>query len=355
MSEVPQGKYTRSPERGFRKLAMAFWRAPTDGTIYGHLRLRVRRAIQFQDEVEAKFGIRPSLGMLIGRGVAVALTETPEGNGKIMWGQAYLKDTVDVYYQVDLGDGADLSGVVVPDVGRKTVVEVAEILRGRAKKLKKGDDVQYEKTQKGCLSRIPSWVLRPLLGFLTFFEYNLGLTPSFLGAQPEPFGTVMVTNVSMFGIDVAYAPLIPVARVPFIALVGRVEDEVIVEDGQMHVEPCMNGSATFDHRLLDGNKIGRIVRRVKAYMEDPYPYEAEALGLEIPPPTPPGPLPARASAAESPKDDSSEEEVQSGVGEAESSVEVQDGVSPSESADEVQDGVGDEGDSDGPKGGEESA
>tara|TARA_R110002072_G_scaffold113993_1_gene243913 strand:- start:157 stop:1182 length:1026 start_codon:yes stop_codon:yes gene_type:complete len=329
---------------------MAFWRAPTDGTIYGHLRLRVRRAIQFQDDVEAKFGIRPSLGMLIGRGVAVALTETPEGNAKIMWGQAYLKDTVDVYYQVDLGDGADLSGVVVADVGRKNVVEVAEILRGRAKKLKKGDDVQYEKTQKGCLSRIPSWVLRPLLSFLTFFEYNLGLTPSVLGAQPEPFGTVMVTNVSMFGIDVAYAPLIPVARVPFIALVGRVEDEAIVEDGQIYVEPCMNGSATFDHRLLDGNKIGRIVRRVKAYMEDPYPYEAEALGLEIPPPTPPGPLPVKGHLESSPEappsedgapaeESSSEDEVQSGVGEPESSVEVQDGVSPSESADEVQDGV----------------
>lgn len=344
MSEVPQGKYTRSPERGFRKLAMAFWKAPTDGTIYGHLRLRVRRAIQFQDEVEAKFGVRPSLGMLIGRGVAVALTETPEGNAKIMWGQAYIKDSVDVYYQVDLGDGADLSGVVVPDVGKKTVVEVAEILRGRAKKLKKGDDVQYEKTQKGCLSRIPSWILRPLLGFLTFFEYNLGLTPSFLGAQPEPFGTVMVTNVSMFGIDVAYAPLIPVARVPFIALVGRVEDEAVVEDGEIYVEPCMTGSATFDHRLLDGNKIGKIVRRVKAYMEDPYPYEAEALGLEIPPPTPPGPL-QRKPAPETSAEDASgaEQEVQSGVGANESEVEVQDGVSPSESADEIQDGVGDQG------------
>lgn len=283
MSDLPRGKYTRSPERGFRKLAMAFWRAPQDGTIYGHLKLRLGRAVLFQQAIERKHGFRPSMGMLIGRGIAIALTETPEGNAKIIWGQAYIKDTVDVYYQVDLGDGADLSGVVVPDVGHKSIVEVAEILRGRAKKLHKGEDKQYEKTQKGCLSRIPSWVLRPLLNSLTFLEYNLGLTPSFLGAQPEPFGTVMVTNVSMFGIDVAYAPLIPAARVPFIALVGRVEDEPVARGGQVVVEPCMNGSATFDHRVLDGNKIGRIVRRVKAYMEDPFAYEAEALGLEVPP------------------------------------------------------------------------
>ncbi|MBL4848889.1 MAG: 2-oxo acid dehydrogenase subunit E2 [Planctomycetes bacterium] len=340
MSDAPKGTYRRSPERGFRKLAMAFWRAPNDGTIYGHQQLRVKRALQFQDDLEEKFGIRPSIGMLMGRAVAVALTETPEANSKIIWGQAYIKDTVDVYYQVDLGDGTDLSGVVVADVGKKTILEVAKTLRDRAGKLHKGEDVQYEKTQKGCLSRMPSWILRPLLGVLTFFEYNLGLTPSILGAQPEPFGTVMVTNVSMFGIDVAYAPLIPVARVPLIALVGAVVDTAIVVDGEVVVEPCMNGSATFDHRVLDGNKIGRIVRRVKAYMEDPYAYEAEALGLEVPPPTT---LPLRptgqAAPASEPDSAAESDEVQDGVSLSESAVEVQDGVALSESDVDIRDGV----------------
>ncbi|HBP20199.1 MAG TPA: hypothetical protein DEA08_20720 [Planctomycetes bacterium] len=281
--ELPKGTYTRSPERGFRKLAMAFWDAPKDGTIYGHLMIECSRIQQFQADVERVHGIKPSLGQLLGRGIANALMNTPQGNAKIIWGQAYLKDTVDVYYQVDVGDGADLSGVVVPDVGRKTCVEVAQILKARADKLRKGKDEQYEKTQKGCLSRIPSWVLRPLLGFLTFLEYNFGITPSALGARPEPFGTVMVTNVSHFGIDVAYAPLVPVSRVPFVSLLGQVTDQPVVRNGEIVIAPVCPMSATFDHRLLDGNKIGRIVRDTRAYLDDPYQFEAEALGMEIPP------------------------------------------------------------------------
>ncbi|MGE0713278.1 MAG: 2-oxo acid dehydrogenase subunit E2 [Planctomycetota bacterium] len=284
------GKYTRSPERGFRKFAMAFWDAPREGLIYGHVKVDVSRMRQFQEHVQQKFGIRPSIGLLVGRSVALALHQVPEGNAKIIWGQAYLKDTVDVYYQVDVEDGKDLSGVVVPDVGRKTCVEVTQILNERAGKLRRGEDEQYEKTQKGLLSYVPGWLLRFLLKALTFLEYNFGIPPTFLGANAEPFGTVMVTNVSKFGIDVAYAPLVPVSRVPLIVLVGQPTDEAWVRDGKLVVAPVAPFSATFDHRLLDGNKIGRIVRAVRSYLEDPFRFEAEALGLEVPPP--PWELPA---------------------------------------------------------------
>jgi pyruvate dehydrogenase E2 component (dihydrolipoamide acetyltransferase) len=214
--------------------------------------------------------------------VAAAFKEVPQANSKIIWGQAYIKDTIDVYFQVDVASGKDLSGVVVPDVGNKTVIDVATILRDRANKLRSGKDEQYEKTQKGCLGSIPSWAMRRLLGVLTFLEYNLGITPTWLGAQPEPFGTVMVTNVSHFGIDVAYAPLVPVSRVPMCLLLGRVEKRPWVdENGELTVRPIVTASCTFDHRLLDGNKIGKMVRTVRAYMENPYAFEPD-VGLPDP-------------------------------------------------------------------------
>ncbi|RMG07607.1 MAG: hypothetical protein D6731_23485 [Planctomycetota bacterium] len=293
---MAEGKYHRTAHRGFRRIAKAFWSAPREGLIYGHAELDVSKLRRFQEDVERVHGIRPSVGQFLGRAVAHALTVVPEGNAKIIWGRAYLKDTVDVYFQVDVEDGKDLSGVVVPDTGSKTVVEVARILRERAERLRSGGDEQYEKTQKGCVGRLPSFAIRWLLGALTFLEYNLGVTPTFLGARPEPFGTVMVTNVSSFGIDVAYAPLVPVSRVPMVVLMGRVVDKAVVVDGEVVVRPILTASATFDHRLLDGNKIGKIVRTVRAYMENPYSVEGEALGIPDPDASPPAaPPPAEAS------------------------------------------------------------
>jgi pyruvate dehydrogenase E2 component (dihydrolipoamide acetyltransferase) len=277
------GRYHREELRGFRKFAMVFWDAPRDGTIYGHMQVDVSKAQRFIEDVQAKFGIAPSMGQLVGKACAVAATKVPEANAKIIWGRPYLKDTVDVYFQVDVEDGKDLSGVVVNDTGRMTVVDVARTLRDRAQKLRKGQDQQYEKTQKGCLGRLPVWVLRAMLGGLTFLEYNFGVPPTFLGAKAEPFGTIMVTNVSKFGIDVAYAPLVPVSRVPFICLVGQVKPTPWVVGDQVVVRPAITLSATFDHRLLDGNKIGRVVRTVRAYIENPYAFETD-LGLPDPDP-----------------------------------------------------------------------
>lgn len=284
------GRYHRQPLRGFRKFAMVFWDAPRDGTIYGHLQMDVTRALQLQKDCQEKFGITPSMGQLMGKAIALAATKVPDINGKVIWGRVYLKDTVDVYFQVDVEDGKDLSGVVIPDTASKTIVEVAQILRDRANKLRGGQDKQYEKTQKGCLGRlVPVWALRGMLGALTFIEYNLGLPLTALGAQPEPFGTLMVTNVSKFGIDVAYAPLVPVSRVPFVCLVGQVKPTPWVgEDGQLCVRPVITGSATFDHRIVDGNKIGKFIRAVKAYMENPYAHEP---GLGLVDPFPPAKAP----------------------------------------------------------------
>lgn len=278
------GSYHRTELRGFRRFAMVFWDAPRDGTIYGHLQMDVTKTLRFIDDVKAAHGIAPSIGQLVGKACAVAATRVPDMNTKIIWGRPYTKDTVDVYFQVDVEDGKDLSGVTVPDTGRKTVVEVAQALRDRAQKLRAGKDKQYEKTQKGCLGRLPVWVLRRMLGALTFLEYNLGVPATFVGAQPEPFGTLMVTNVSKFGIDVAYAPLIPVARVPFICLVGQVKPAPWVVNDQVVVRPVITLSATFDHRVIDGNKIGKFIRIVKQYVENPYAFETD---LGLPDPDPP--------------------------------------------------------------------
>jgi pyruvate dehydrogenase E2 component (dihydrolipoamide acetyltransferase) len=266
-----------------RRFAMAFWGPPRDGTIYGSMQIDVSKAQRFQADYQAKHDSKPSIGQLVGRAVAEALKETPDANSKIIWGRPYVSDSVDVYFQVDVGDGKDLSGVTVHDCANKSIQAVSTELRAAAGKLHRGEDEQYEKTQKGALGYLPVFLIRWLLALFSFLEFNLGnfWLHKLLGARPEPFGTVQVTNVSKFGIDCAYAPLISVGRVPFIVLVGRIVDQPWVVDGELAVRPVITLNATFDHRVIDGNKIGRIVRRIRAYMENPYAYEPD-VGLADP-------------------------------------------------------------------------
>lgn len=255
----------------FRRFALAMWRDAPDGRIYGTMFLDVTKCLALAKQVEQEHGIKLTMGHFIGKAVALALRENPQFNAKIMWGNIYEKETVDVYFQVDMGEGGDLSGVTVERADEKSLIDIAKELREKAQRLRKGEDEQYEKTQKGCFGWIPPFVLRPFVKTLMFLQCELGVDLRWFGikAKPDPFGTVMVTNVGMFGIDIAYAPLVTFSRVPLVALVGRVAEEAVVIDGKIEIRPILSASATFDHRFGDGAHIGRIVRTVRKFVEDP--------------------------------------------------------------------------------------
>jgi pyruvate dehydrogenase E2 component (dihydrolipoamide acetyltransferase) len=266
------GAYKKPEKLGsFRRFALAFWGPPSDGTIYGTLFCDATNMLALAKKAEEEHGVKITPGHIVGKGVALGLRAVPAFNSKVIWGTIYQKDTVDIYFQVDVEGGKDLSGVLIERADEKSVVEIAKELRDKAQSLRAGKDKQYEKTQKGVLSWLPSFLIRRIINFLTFMEFNLGIPLTFLpGVKRDAFGTAMISNVGSFGIDIAYAPLIPVSRVGLITLVGRITDEPMVVDGKVEVRPRLTGSATFDHRLGNGAQIGTLVRTVRAYMENPY-------------------------------------------------------------------------------------
>ncbi|MBP1927106.1 pyruvate/2-oxoglutarate dehydrogenase complex dihydrolipoamide acyltransferase (E2) component [Sedimentibacter acidaminivorans] len=80
-------------------------------------------------------------------------------------------------------------------------------------------------------------------------------------------GTFTISNVGVFPIDIAT----PIINPPQVAIMGfgrSVKKMVIVND-----EPCirtmMNIFVTFDHRVLDGLEVGRIMYDMKEYLENP--------------------------------------------------------------------------------------
>jgi len=93
------------------------------------------------------------------------------------------------------------------------------------------------------------------------------------GLPRQPFGSVMVSSVGMFGIQHAYAPLSPYYRIPFLVLVGEVAEKPAVVDGKVVPRPLLTVSATMDHRYVDGFHAARLARSTRAYLEDPKSFE----------------------------------------------------------------------------------
>jgi pyruvate dehydrogenase E2 component (dihydrolipoamide acetyltransferase) len=259
----------------FRRIALAQWRPASDPVIHGEIWLDVTKTRHALERLRDETGASVSYAALVGHAVARALGEMPSINAKVIGRRIFLKDTADIYFQVDIGEGADLTGALVSRANELTLSELAQTLTARAGVIRRGEDVQYEKTQKrGFFGRAPVGLLAFALGLISAAIYRLGLPSSWFGADdPDPFGSAMVSNVGRFDVDVAYAPLVPWTRVPYVFLVGRARDKAMVIDGEIQIRTMLPVGATIDHRVIDGAMIGQLARRLRKYVEDP---ESEA-------------------------------------------------------------------------------
>jgi len=248
---------------------LAQWKAPTQGLILGTLDVDVTDMIPRLERLGEEAGHRISLGVLVGKAIADSLAKMPELNGRVIGRKIFLKDSIDIYYQVDVEGGGDLAGTVIGDVDKKSLPDIARELTERAKKIRSGKDEVYEKTQKrGIFRWSPIWLLSLLLRLMSFLLYRVGVPARYLGAKDtDPFGSVMVTNVGPMGIDVGYAPLVPWTLVPMVVVVGSAKDVPVVRDGEIIIRTVLPLSATIDHRIADGAHLGRFIKLIRSFIE----------------------------------------------------------------------------------------
>ncbi len=251
-----------------RKLAIATWGPPDEGNILGKLTVDADAAQRWIERTRQTTGEKVTITHLVGKAIAMGLAKAPQINGRITLGSYIPFETVDITFLVALEDGADLAKVKIANLDKRPVTDIAAELRGRSEKLRKGQDEEFEKS-KGMLRALPTWLLRPILWLTGWLTSSLGVSMPALGLDAFPFGSCIVTSVGMLGIDEAFAPMTPFARVPILVLVGAVKDVVVARDGQPVVRPQLTLNATIDHRFVDGFQLATVAKTIRGVLENP--------------------------------------------------------------------------------------
>lgn len=258
----------------WRRISLHAWRTPQDPTAYGTIDLDVTAALCFLEAERARTGVKVTLTHLVGKAVADAIKLRPEVNAVIRRGHAiYQRDSIDVFFQVAYAGGEDLSGAKVPHADTKSLVEIAQELQTRAERVRARTDEELTQSSE-LLAKLPGSLRGMVVRSMGYLQYDLGLDLSRLGLPQDAFGSVMVTNVGVFGLDRAFAPLVPFSRAPIVITVGAVEQRPWAVGDRVEVRPVLSIGAAVDHRLVDGYQMGQITRRFREVLQDP----AAALG-----------------------------------------------------------------------------
>lgn len=255
---------TRRPTR--RKVAVATWRAPTEGRIHARTEVDVTAALAHVEMLRRTTGVRVTLTHLVGAAMGRALRAVPEARGRVVLGRVVPQEACTVAFAVDIGNGSDLAPVRVEDADRLSTTEVARRVEAAALALRDDGDRNHRRT--GALVRAaPWWVMGPVMRTAGLLVGGLGV-PAF-GQPGRPLGTAFVSNVGTLGLDEAYLAPVPFARTSVYLAVGAVRDRPVAVDGEVVVRPTTVLVAAADHRVIDGAHAGHLQQVVVDHLARP--------------------------------------------------------------------------------------
>jgi pyruvate dehydrogenase E2 component (dihydrolipoamide acetyltransferase) len=258
----------------WRKVALSSWRQSDDPAISGWLDVDATALGEYLNRLRAATGVRVTVTHLVGKAAAIAFEENPDCNAVVSFGRLKRRDSVDVFFSVAAGDGKNLSGAKVENVDRLSLTEIAESLASDVGRIRDKGDTELQRSQS-MLKRLPSALLRPVMHATAFAMFDLGLDLGRLGVPYDPLGSVIVSNIGVFGLEQGFAPLIPSGRTAAILTIGAIRNKVIAVGTEMAVRPVLTICGTFDHRVVDGYHLGRIAETLRNVLEQPARYLGE--------------------------------------------------------------------------------
>ncbi|MEI8081176.1 MAG: 2-oxo acid dehydrogenase subunit E2 [Actinomycetes bacterium] len=257
---------SKYPMSSRRRIAIASYRPPRDGIIYGSITLDCTDVLKYLDGLRETTGEHVTITAFMGAVIGRALEAEPTLNGRIHLGRYIPYDRVNIAFLVQMNEGDNLAQVLVEDIDKKTPAQVFADLKFKAARLRSHEDPNFEKSIK-LTGKLPTPILRRVLSFGSFMTTGVGVP--FVGQDAFPFGSAVITSVGMLGVDEAFIPPTPFLRVPLYVGIGAIRDMVFPVDGQPVVKPGISMSATLDHRFVDGYQAAGLIRVVRKYFEHP--------------------------------------------------------------------------------------
>lgn len=252
----------------WRLVANTVFGPPKSGKLYGTMDVDITTTEEYiWSERKAKRKI--TMTSIAIAAIAKTLAEdTPEINCFIRRGRIIPRDYIDVSTAVLLKGGEAMSTVIIKEADTKTVLEIADELKEKAFEARQGDE-DDAMDSKHALAKIP-WPFRKWIYLLIrFIVYGIGLRIKSIGISERSFGSITLTNVGSIGLTNSFPALMPMAKLPAVIAIGKIEKRPVVIKDEIVVRTILAGSAAFDHRLVDGIQIARFTKGVIRRIQNP--------------------------------------------------------------------------------------
>ena len=252
--------------QSWRKMAAAIFEKPVDGKVSGIHDLDLTEVNKAMEIWNAN-GYRVTVMHVFMSALGKILTHyAPELNCYCQWGKVVQRTDVTVATTVLVGK--DLTTVKIQHADRKSILELSNETNAYVQKRRKGSDDKVL-AKRHSLSKVPWPIRKWLFQSLKWLTYELGIEIPGTGFSTNMFGSVLVTNIGAIGIDYGIPALMPASNLSFVMALGKAQEKPVVRNGEIVIGHVLPIAGTFDHRIVDGFHISKMLDGLNHYFANP--------------------------------------------------------------------------------------
>lgn len=201
-----------------------------------------------------QLGVKVTYTHIVVRAAALALSRHPELNRIILGKHVVYPDTVDIGISVSSElSVATQPSMVLQNAGQKSVVQLAHEIIERAPQVRAGQFQRLNKLRTVARLIPVPWVRRRILRKMK----------SHISSVRQRTGIFHVSSVPHLSVAIPFK-----YPTPAVLTFPRVEDRVVVRDGQPAVRAMSTLGMAGDHRLWHANSAGVLLMEIKNILEE---------------------------------------------------------------------------------------
>lgn len=237
--------------------------------VYFDRKIRAEKLEAYIAEAKEKFG--GSVTHAIVAACNIGLAENPRMNQFVKGNRLYRRKGRWVSFsmkRVKLNKKAKLSAVKKQIPDGETFRELCERINDGIQVERSGERTASDK-EFDALDLLP----RPVLAFAVWLVNTLdhfNLLPAFWMEGDAMYTSMFVANLGSLGMNAGYHHLYEYGTSPLFLMVGQVNEEPVIEDGQVVKGRVITLRFSYDERISDGLNANYGIESVARVLEDPY-------------------------------------------------------------------------------------
>jgi 2-oxoacid dehydrogenases acyltransferase (catalytic domain) len=203
----------------------------------------------------------------ITHGYALGIHKMRRDVGRLTFGYFAYSDKIGMTILVG-GDGdSELTPITVWDCHKMTLVQFAEEVEARTKRVNEKKDVSY-KQRTAAANFLPPYLYKYFAYFIQYVNVHLGFPIPGI-AQKDQIGHYCILDVGALGFQKCFRTFYANAHTFGFTCVGAVRKVPLVIDGEIKIQSLVSFTNTGDHRFGDAAIFMPMLKVLQGYLGDP--------------------------------------------------------------------------------------